>query len=61
MTSVLRPYPTRISCTFMNKEEQIILDQIQTIDKNRLLKKMGSINQKIAREICQILSEMFAY
>jgi len=42
MTTKGRKYPTRVSCSFQNKRGQIILDQIRTIDKERLVKKLGS-------------------
>jgi mRNA interferase MazF len=46
MTSSLKNYPTRVSCTFRKKQGQIVLDQIRTIDKKRLIKKLGTIDSK---------------
>ena len=34
-----RPYPTRVSCKFEGKEGQVVLDQLRTVDKTRLVKK----------------------
>jgi len=45
MTTKGRKYPTRISCAFQGKKGQIILDQIRTIDKERLVKKLGVISK----------------
>ena len=42
MTSVTKPYPTRVNCTFQGKRGQIVLDQIRTIDRVRLVKKLGN-------------------
>jgi mRNA interferase MazF len=38
-----KDYPTRVVCKFKKKKGQIVLDQIRTIDKTRLIKKLGSI------------------
>ena len=39
MTTAGKDYPTRVSCTFQRKKGQIVLDQIRTVDKSRLVKK----------------------
>ena len=44
LTTAGKDYPTRVSCKFKKKKGQIVLDQIRTIDKSRLIKKLGSIN-----------------
>ncbi|MDE2666205.1 MAG: type II toxin-antitoxin system PemK/MazF family toxin [Acidobacteriota bacterium] len=41
-------YPTRIPVLFQQKSGQIVLDQIRTIDKSRLLRRLGKINDKAA-------------
>ena len=60
MTTKGRDYPTRVQCSFKGKEGQIVLDQIRTIDKNRLVKKLGKINKDIQIKVIQILQEMFS-
>ncbi|MDH3393686.1 MAG: type II toxin-antitoxin system PemK/MazF family toxin [Desulfobulbaceae bacterium] len=60
MTTKGKKYPTRISCTFQGKNGQIILDQIRTIDKKRLVKKLGVISQSAQAKTLSILQEMFA-
>ncbi len=60
MTTKGREYPTRIICQFQNKDGQIVLDQIRTVDKSRLVKKIGQISQDEQREVLNILAEMFA-
>ena len=61
MTSSLKDYPTRVSCTFRKKQGQIVLDQIRTIDKKRLIKKLGSIDSKAQLDTISILQRLFAY
>lgn len=60
MTTKGRKYPTRISCSFQGKQGQIILDQIRTVDKKRLVKKLGMISKASQEKTLQILQEMFA-
>lgn len=59
MTTKGKKYPTRISCSFQGKKGQIILDQIRTVDKKRLVKKLGSISKKEQNRTLAILQEMF--
>ncbi len=61
MTSAGKDYPTRVSCTFKKKKGQIVLDQIRTIDKTRLIKKLGSINPETQLEVMSVLQRLFAF
>lgn len=60
MTTKGKAYPTRVACQFQGKDGQIVLDQMRTIDKARLVKKLGQINQEEQREVLDTLAEMFA-
>ncbi len=60
MTTKGRKYPTRISCSFRGKNGQIVLDQIRTVDKKRLVKKLGSISKNAQAKTLTILHDMFA-
>ena len=60
MTIKSRAYPTRIPGQFQGKEGQIILDQIRTVDKTRLVKKLGQIQPDEQKLVLEILAEMFA-
>jgi mRNA interferase MazF len=60
MTSKGRNYPTRISCSFQGKTGKIILDQIRTIDKVRLVKKLGVISKTTQSKTLNVLQELFA-
>ena len=61
MTSSQKDYPTRVSCTFRKKMGQIVLDQIRTIDKKRLVKKLGTVDSKAQLDTISILQRLFAY
>ena len=60
MTTVKREYPTRVNCRFGKKSGQVILDQIRTVDKTRLVKRLGSVDDDTGAEILDILSRIFA-
>lgn len=55
-----RQYPTRVVCQFRGKEGQVVLDQIRTIDKSRLIQKLGKLDQEEQREVLVTLAEMFS-
>lgn len=60
MTTKDRPYPTRVTCKFQGKEGQVVLDQIRTVDKTRLVKKLGRIHATIQISVLKVLEEMFS-
>ena len=60
MTTTIRNYPTRVNCIFQNTKGQVVLDQIRTVDKIRLTKKLGKIQKRTQENIVSILQEMFA-
>ena len=59
MTTKSRKYPTRVACKFKGKAGDIVLDQIRTIDKKRLVKKLGTIDSVSQRKTIAVLQEMF--
>jgi mRNA interferase MazF len=61
MTTGGKDYPTRVPCVFQRKKGQIVLDQIRTIDKSRLIKKIGTIDPQVQAEVISTLQSMFAY
>jgi mRNA interferase MazF len=61
MTTAGKDYPTRIQCKFKRKKGQIVLDQIRTIDKTRLLKKLGTIDPNSQIEVIAVLQRLFAF
>ena len=60
MTTKGRSFPTRVACTFHGKEGQVVLDQIRTVDKSRLARKLGQIDDESQRDVLSILNEMFS-
>ena len=61
MTTAGKDYPTRIKCKFKKKKGQIVLDQIRTIDKTRLIKKLGKIDPETQIEVISVLQRLFAF
>ncbi|MDZ4853688.1 MAG: type II toxin-antitoxin system PemK/MazF family toxin [Nitrospirota bacterium] len=60
MTTKGRPYPTRVPVRFQRKTGQIVLDQLRTVDKVRLVKRLGTIAPNTADHVLTLLAEMFA-
>jgi mRNA interferase MazF len=60
MTSKGRDYPTRVDCQFEGKDGQIVLDQIRTVDKSRLVKNLGMISANAQTEVLDVLLDMFS-
>jgi mRNA interferase MazF len=61
MTSTEKKYPTRVTCSFRKKQGQIVLDQIRTLDKSRLIKKLGAIDSKAQLEVISTLQRLFSF
>jgi mRNA interferase MazF len=59
MTTSERPYPTRVTVTFQSKRGQVALDQIRAVDRQRLVRKLGSVSAKTAQAVSTVLVEMF--
>ena len=53
-------YPTRIPIKFLNSERMVVLDQIRTVDRTRLVKSIGSVDLSERKPILDCLAEMFA-
>ena len=60
MTTGSRNYPMRVSCQFDGKKGRIVLDQIRTVDKARLIKKLGTLSKSERKRVLRVLAEMFA-
>jgi mRNA interferase MazF len=59
LTTVERPYPTRVTLTFQGKHGQVALDQLRAIDRQCLVRKLGRISPKTAGAVSSVLVEMF--
>jgi mRNA interferase MazF len=60
MTTVARPYPTRINLRFQGKQGQVALDQLRAVDRQRLIRMLGKVSLKTAEEVSTTLLEMFS-
>ncbi len=61
MTTAGRDYPTRIPCIFKRKKGRIVLDQIRTIDKTRLIKNLGTLDSETRLKVIAVLQRLFAF
>ncbi len=60
MTTGSRPAPFRIAVSFEGKKGLILLDQIRTLDKSRLVKRLGAVTSKTLSDILATLQVVFA-
>lgn len=60
LSSTNAAYPTRISVDFLNSRRFLILDQLTTVDKARLVKKIGAIDAAAQTNVLDRLQELFA-
>ena len=58
MTTKSHAYPTRVKVKFDNKDGWIVLDQIRTVDKIRLVKQLGKISKKEIAGVKKVIKEM---
>ncbi len=60
MTSKGFAFPSRVAVTFHGQQGLILLDQIRAVDKQRLVKKLGTLDKLTSATLCQTLTEMFS-
>ena len=58
MTTKSHDYPTRVKIKFQDKTGWIVLDQIRTVDKRRLVKRLGRITKSEAERVKGVIKEM---
>ena len=58
MTSQGHAYPTRVPVRFKGKEGWIVLDQIRTVDRKRLIKKLGRLEQETVKNVKSVIQEL---
>ena len=59
MTSKSKKYPTRVPVRHNSEKDWIVLDQIRTIDKQRIIKSLDTLTEKEVQEVKVILKETF--
>ena len=60
LSTSVAEYPTRIGVTFLNGERAVVLDQVRSVDKVRLVKKVGELELSARKLIIDRLQEFFA-
>lgn len=60
LTTGSHSYPFRVACTFQGKSGHVILDQIRTVDHERLVKRLGILPLPALGQALAVLREMFA-
>lgn len=58
MTTKSHPYPSRVSLNFSGVRGWIVLDQIRTVDRRRLIKHLGKIDTRTVSKVKAVLNEM---
>lgn len=60
MTTGSRPAPFRVPVTFEDRRGLILLDQVRTLDKRRLVKRLGAVSSETLIATLSTLQEIFA-
>lgn len=59
MTTGSHSYPFRVACQFQGKSGHVVLDQIRTVDRERLVQKVGRLSSRGMERSLAVLNEMF--
>jgi len=60
MTTGGRDYPSRIPAEFRGRRGHIVLDQLRTVDRHRLVRRLGTLDSATCQHVLQALQQMFA-
>lgn len=60
LTTGGHPYPFRVGCRFQGKDGRIVPDQLRTVDRERLVKRLGVLPQATLLQVLNVLQAMFA-
>lgn len=60
MTTQGKSLPSRVPCRFQGKQGYVLLDQIRTVDKSRVVKKLGRLSPRPSNAALSVLREMFS-
>jgi mRNA interferase MazF len=61
LTTAGKEYPTRIPCEFKKKKGYIVLDQLLTVDKTRLIENLGTVDGETQLKVISVLQRLFAF
>jgi mRNA interferase MazF len=59
LTSTIKNYPSRVNCNFKKRDGQVMIDQIRTIDKSRLIKMLGTIDDATSKKVYEMIKIYF--
>lgn len=60
LTTGGHPYPFRVPCRFESRAGYVVIDQIRTVDRERLMRRLGKVSSSTLGRVLAILQEMFA-
>lgn len=60
LTTQGHAYPTRVPCRLLDKDGFVVLDQLRTVDKQRLVKRLARLPAEVQTAVLRTLAEMFA-
>jgi mRNA interferase MazF len=60
LTTGSHPYPFRIPCKVAGKAGYVVLDQLRTVDRRRLVRRVGRFSAGVLNSTLTVLQEMFA-
>ena len=60
LTTAGRPYPSRVPVRFAGKDGQVVVDQLRTVDKVPLARRLGALEPREAAAVLEVLREFFA-
>ena len=60
MTTRGHDYPSRVPCRFQGRDGEIVVDQLRSVDKVRLIKRLGQVSLPVKKAVLATLSEIFA-
>jgi len=58
LTSKSHDYPTRVAIRLDGKDAWVVLDQMRTVDRSRLINKLGKIDRRAIHKVKEIIKEM---
>ena len=59
LTTGGHPYPFRVPCRFERRAGYVVIDQIRTVDRERLVRRLGKVSPSSLGHVLAILQEMF--
>jgi mRNA interferase MazF len=60
LTTGAHDYPFRVGCRFAGKDGYVVLDQLRTVDRVRLTRRLGVLTASTQKKVLAVLQEMFA-